>query len=231
MINQIKEDIKETEFAQRFAIINFGCAPISTYNLVNCIAVGGTFILADGKKGSFLTHESPTEYFEQYNKLHEIKRILDEKSAVIISIIIFHCDKPSKDIYTDGLTTEIIVNMIKRFSDNLFNINPIMKTYSCDHTNARFGKAIISPDSYETKLADVKIFYAMDTNVTNPSTEKFMVEVLHNINGDKVYKCPVCNIITGTYVPLHPEDISAFGHKYNCANKNKIPIECDRISK
>lgn len=223
MINQITEDNNETEFAQRQEIINFGSAPISTFNLVNCIAVGGTFSLVDGKKGSFLTHESPTEYFEQYNKLKEIKLILDEKSAVIINIIIFHCDEPAKDVYADGLTTEIIVNMINKFCNNLFNINPIMKTYSCDHTNKRFGKAIISPNSYETKLADLKLFNVMNTNFY--PKDKFIVEVLYNSDGDKIYKCPVCNTVSGTYAPQYPEDISAFGHNYNCANKNKIPIE------
>lgn len=77
-IQIITENSTETEFEQRDAVINYGSASISTYNLVNCIAIGGVFEI-EGQKGSFLTHESPLDYQEQRKKLSEIKSILDEK--------------------------------------------------------------------------------------------------------------------------------------------------------
>ena len=66
-INEINENSIETEFEfkQKYALINYGVAPISTYNLVNCISIGGNFDL-DEKTGSFLTHESPTDYLHLF---------------------------------------------------------------------------------------------------------------------------------------------------------------------
>ena len=55
--------------------------------------------------------------------------------------------------------------------------------------------------------------------------ETFTVEVLQNERGNKVYKCPICNSISGEAVVKTPTDISLFPHAYDCPNKNKIPIE------
>lgn len=53
--NVWRRKIIETEFPQEEAVINLGEPQVSTYNLVNCIAIGGIFELTDG---TFLTHES-----------------------------------------------------------------------------------------------------------------------------------------------------------------------------
>ena len=66
-IIEVNENNNETEFEQHDAVINYGSAPISTFNLVNCLAIGGVFEL-DGHRGTFLTHESPTDYIK-----HQIK--------------------------------------------------------------------------------------------------------------------------------------------------------------
>lgn len=55
--------------------------------------------------------------------------------------------------------------------------------------------------------------------------ETFIVQVLYNTTSEKIYKCPVCNHITGTYAPINPTDTSLFTHDYSCPNKDKIPIE------
>ena len=55
--------------------------------------------------------------------------------------------------------------------------------------------------------------------------ETFDVEVLYNVTGDKIYKCPICNKISGTYAPKHPKDTSLFPHSYDCINIYKIPKE------
>jgi hypothetical protein len=53
----------------------------------------------------------------------------------------------------------------------------------------------------------------------------FIVDVLYNNNNQKIYKCPICGIKTGTAAPMNPNNTSLFTHNYNCPNKNKIPKE------
>ena len=60
---------------------------------------------------------------------------------------------------------------------------------------------------------------------SNTPRETFTVEVLQNERGNKVYKCLICNSISGEAVVKTPTDTSLFAHAYNCPNKNKIPIE------
>ena len=146
-------DENETEFEQRNAIINYGYGPVSTYNLVNCIAIGGVFEL-DGKTGTFLTHESPIVYLEHQRKLNIIKEILDEKHAIITKIVIFRIDKPSITVYKDGLDTSAIIDIMNIFSLNLFHLEPIITNYSYDISTMpmRCGKAIISPTGHNTEL-------------------------------------------------------------------------------
>ena len=52
----------------------------------------------------------------------------------------------------------------------------------------------------------------------------FMVDVLRNANGDKVFKCLYCNNISGTGAPKNPNDTSLFAHKADCPNQDKIPV-------
>jgi len=74
----------------------------------------------------------------------------------------------------------------------------------------------------EERRAEASSF---DSPTSNMPRETFTVEVLQNERGNKVYKCPICNFISGENVVKTPTDISLFSHAYNCPNKNKIPIE------
>ena len=53
----------------------------------------------------------------------------------------------------------------------------------------------------------------------------FIVDVKHDKDGDKIYKCPLCNSLTGTGAVQNPNDTSLFQHAFDCPNKNKIPVE------
>lgn len=53
----------------------------------------------------------------------------------------------------------------------------------------------------------------------------FIPIVLKNTKGNDIYKCPVCNKISGTDAPKKPSDTSLFSHNVYCPFKNKIPQE------
>lgn len=55
--------------------------------------------------------------------------------------------------------------------------------------------------------------------------EPFIVDVLYNNDNQKIYKCPICGLKSGTAAPMNPNNTSLFTHKYDCPNKNKIPKE------
>lgn len=224
-IKEITEDNKETEFEQKHAVINYGIGPISTYNLVNCIAIGGVFELSE-KNGTFLTHESPTDYLEQQSTLRTIEQKLNEKQAIIIKIVIFRINEPAKDVYNYGLTTTDIINLMINFSSKLFNVTPNIINYSCDISTMRCGKAIISPTLQNSYLEKIRVDSDVPSSSVKPST--FIVDVLHNSNREKIYRCPICKIESGTGAPENPTNTSLFTHVINCPNKNKIPIEAQK---
>ena len=231
-IIEVNENNNETEFEQHDAVINYGSAPISTFNLVNCIAIGGVFEL-DGHIGTFLTHESPTDYTEQQTKLNQIKKILDDKNAAIIQIIFFRIDEPASTIYPSGLTTTKIISLMLDYCRRLFGLEPMIHYYSCDTSNPlnmRCGKAIISPTQYNSSVIPFRNSREIAspetaTRETASSKGTFNVEVLYNKDGEKIYKCPVCNNITGTRAPKEPHSTNFFVHNFNCPNKGKIPVE------
>jgi hypothetical protein len=224
-IKEITENYNETEFEQKHAVINYGYGEISTYNLVNCIAIGGVFELSK-THGTFLTHESPTDYLEQQQKLIQIKRILDEKTAIIGNIVIFCIDKPARDVYKNGLTTIQIIDLMYKFCQDLFLLTPVIINYSCDISTMRCGKAIISPTGPNAALTPLRKPPRSETRkLAAEPKETFIVEVLYDKDNDKIYKCPICKVITGTLAPKKPTDTSLFAHIDDCPNKNKIPIE------
>jgi phage FluMu protein Com len=53
----------------------------------------------------------------------------------------------------------------------------------------------------------------------------FIVDVLSNEYGEKIYKCPRCKNLSGTAAPINPADTSLFHHNPHCINKGRIPIE------
>ena len=229
-IKEITVNHMETQFEQKEAIINYGSAPISTFNLVNCIAIGGIFKKSESH-GTFLTHESPTDYNELQNKLTTIKNTIDKNGAIITSIVIFRLNEPSKDTYEHGLTTEVIINLMSSFSKNLFSLEPIMIEYSCNISEFSCGKAIISPTHYSTSLIPIRFTSSVSRqpmsakHYASKPKETFKVNVLYNKDGEKIYECPNCKVKTGTLAPQNPEDTSLFTHNFNCPNKGKIPIE------
>ena len=222
IILEITEDANETEFEQRNAVINYGYGPVSTYNLVNCIAIGGVFELEE-KCGTFLTHEAPLDYLEQQDKLINIKKILNKKKAKIINIVIFRIDKPATDVYENGSTTTKVIDLMSNFSKKLFSLIPIIINYSCDISEMICGKAIISPTEYNSYLTKIRF----DSDVKPSSSETFIVDVLHDADGEKIYSCPLCKRKTGTAAPQNPTNTSLFSHIFDCPNKNKIPIEAN----
>ena len=229
-IIQVNENVNETEFEQHNAVINYGSAQISTFNLVNCLAIGGVFEL-DGHIGTFLTHESPTDFKEQQRKLTEIKQILDNKNARITQIIFFCPNELGSEVYSGELTTTSIISLMLDDCRKLFGLEPNIHYYTCVHTGSALttmcGKAIISPTQYSSVQT---LFRLPRETVESPSTtpasnRTFNVEVLYNAAGKKIYKCPACNTITGYGAPEKPNDTSLFGHKPTCPNKGKIPVE------
>ena len=229
IIDESKE--YEVEFPQESAVINFGISPLSTYNLVNCIAIGGSFKLKNESVGSFLTHESPTDYLTLQKKLRYTLEVLSENSANILFIVLFHSDDPAKDKYSElgGMTTTDIVETMRVFCENTFpNVKLIMKTYTnCSQSEVfitgKFlcGKVIISPTDFSSSLTP----HRCESKQTELPFETFLVNVLYDSDNKKIYKCPHCKNITGTYIPTNPTDVSNFSHTYNCYNKGKIPVE------
>jgi hypothetical protein len=219
----------EVEFPQGGAVINFGKTSLSTYNLVNCIAIGGSFKLKNESCGTFLTHESPTDYIILQKKLRNILNILTEKLADILFIVLFHSDDPCKDKYSDlgGMTTTYIVETMKEFCKNSFpNSKLIIKKYSNSPLYEFFitgnflaGKVTISPNDFSSSLFPLK------SEVKETENKTFVVNVLYNNSYEKIYKCPECENITGTYIPTNPTDVKNFSHTYTCSNIGKIPIE------
>lgn len=53
----------------------------------------------------------------------------------------------------------------------------------------------------------------------------FIVDVLSNEYGEKIYRCPRCENLSGTAAPRNPADTSLFQHNHRCINKGRIPIE------
>ena len=220
-ISIIENNTSETEFAQKGAYINFGIGELSTYNLVNCLAVGGIFDCY-GKQGSFLTHESPTDYTDLFYKLIEIQKILDEKNCTINNIILFRINEPGRDIYDGGLTVEKIIDIVIDWLRTNFKIEPQIELYYCG--GFMCGKAIISPNNISTTLQKIKMIEEKKEQQTVEGT--FRPIVLENKYG-KVYQCPnvKCQCITGTGAVDYPNDLSYWSHNFDCENKNKLGLE------
>jgi hypothetical protein len=83
----------------------------------------------------------------------------------------------------------------------------------------------ILEESRASRLGATRVASSFASPTSNMPRETFTVEVLQNERGNKVYKCLICNSISGEAVVKIPTDISLFPHAYNCPNKNKIPIE------
>lgn len=220
IINESKE--AELEFSQGNAVINFGITPLSTYNLMNCISICGSFTT-----GTFLTHESPTDYIQLQKKIKKIYSILEMEH--ILFVVLYYSDNPAKDTYSHlgRMTTTDIVENMRVFCENTFtNTKVITKTYSNSSQSEFFitgkfftGKATISPTDFSSSLT---LFIE---NPRETHSDTFIVNVLYNRYNQKIYKCPECKNVTGTGAPKNPTDLNFFSHTYNCSNKKKFPKE------
>lgn len=150
-IVEIDENEVETEFEQGGAYINYGCAPISTYDLVNCLVVGGRFEI-DGKVGVFLTHESPLDCLKHCDKITDIHNILKSKNAKILKVVLYHHESPSTETYSNGMTTGKIINLIKNMVKSEFEMDVDVRTYMTYDLEFLLGKVTISPTICESSL-------------------------------------------------------------------------------
>ena len=110
------------------------------------------------------------------------------------------------------------------FCINLFELYPQYHNYLFDDLTITCGKAIISPTQYSTEQILFK-FKDKKHPIHKTSLESFIVDVLYNKFNEKIYKCPICNNITGIYAPKFPHETYFFAHWYKCPNNNKIPRE------
>jgi len=209
----------EVKFKQGESIINYGDATISTYNLVNCIAIGGRFnYKGEGRdlKGIFFTHESPTDKDKQKAKLQRINDIL--KDNLITDIFFFRIDpsQTSKNIYGDGSTTEEIITEMISFTRGMFGLEPNILTYACDIKTFRCGKASISVDSVRTNLEIITMNSSPSSPVVKDDSNIFSTfepNYLKNKDGDTIIQCPICGNKSGTLLQIT--------HTYDCPNKGK----------
>lgn len=216
----------EVRFNQRESIINYGNATITTYNLVNCIAIGGRFTYTEeGRdlKGIFFTHESPTDKHTHKAKLLRIKDIL--KDNLITDIYFFRIEpsQASTNTYADGSTTEGIIAEMISFTRDTFGLAPNIVNYVCDLKTFRCGKASISVEAIATNLeiltvssrsapaaaASADMATADDSNALGTFEPIF----LKNEYGDIIIKCPECGNKSGSSLKII--------HNYGCPNKGK----------
>ena len=109
--------------------------------------------------------------------------------------------------------------------------------YSCDIPTMRCGKATISPDECNASQIPIRMMSSnrkRNQNFDTTDSEKearttpsgsFTPVVEFNQNGQKIFRCPVCNLRSGTAAPLTPQDLSLTPHAFTCINKGKVPVE------
>ncbi len=135
---------------------------------------------------------------------HDILSIFDENSeinCIIVEIGLLHIPELKKIIISERPDIKIIiVNTV-----SMKQLVPLIP-----EINRRYPSVM--------DLLTIELPYDLPE-------ERFIVEVLYNSSNKKIYKCPMCGLISGTLAPEHPEDTSLFVHKYDCPNKGKIPEE------
>lgn len=61
--------------------------------------------------------------------------------------------------------------------------------------------------------------------ISRPMMNDEFVPIVIFTSFGKIYKCPQCNVLSGTLAPQNPLDLTFFFHTYTCSNKNKYPVE------
>jgi hypothetical protein len=161
---------------------------------------------------------------EKYSQ--DILSIFDENlniNCIIVAIGLLHIPELKKYLNKRPDIKIITVNTV---SQN--QINPLIPKIKIEYPSVIDLLTIEQPYEMETQ----KINYVIPSSYIPPPhlpssqspTETFNVEVLYK-NNEKVYKCPICQLISGSAAPKNPYNTSLFTHKFNCPNKNKIPVE------
>jgi hypothetical protein len=199
-------------FPQRESIINYGTATISTYNLVNCIAIGGRFKYGGDSIGIFFTHESPEDIHVHKQTLKIIKDTLGDNLVTNLYIFRIEPSQAARNTYRDGSTTESVIAEMIKFTREMFGVEPTILNYECDLKKYRCGKASISVDDARTALTDF-VPVAPAPEATQTITGTFEPTYLKNKDGDTIVQCPVCSGKSGTTLEIT--------HSYDCSNKGK----------
>lgn len=221
-IKYLTERTGNIEFPQRCAVVNIGDAILTTFNLVNCISIGGIF-----NDGVFLTHESPSDIIEHKRKLREIASWLKQSNRTLTKVVLFRINQTTSDQYNISgklMTTEDVITELINFCQSLWSKKPEIKTYTCDITtfkcgNVSFGKHNVnvsmkrmryheSKESTDTEVRNNEVKY-LTSNKPEKCTAKW------NDKHTRL-KCLFCKGVSGSLLIIT--------HDFNCRYKDTIPI-------
>jgi hypothetical protein len=159
-------------------------------------------------------------------KLLKYREQIDIDNILIKDFMLF-----VKDKLKNTNTKDEILN-IKNIIDELFNkLEENIGKINLD-TNyiKKINESMISPSTHSTGLTPIRetkeLINFPTTNLTsNTPRETYKVEVIRDLSGNKVYKCPYCKSVSGTWAVKYPDKTDYFSHNPNCPNQNKIPVE------
>ena len=246
VVDVTRKDDTTIEVEQRGAAVNFGNARLYTYNLVNCIAVGGSFS-GGGGAGAFLTHEAPTEYMDHKSTLRSVARTIEDSGSRVDKVVLFCAKVPSVSVYAGGMTVPKIVEMMRSFCTETFRTPVSVERYeqSTDQAAASIhdlklasffvGSATVWPGGHQVGKASLRPVGA-DAEPRSSQWPKreprgtFPVSGRDkDSDGDKIYVCPACHSRTGIRAVMRPDDLDAFVHFHGCPNNGKVPVEDETI--
>lgn len=125
----------QISFPQRKAVLNIGTSKLETFGLMNCLAIGGIFTdLHDNPKGSFLTHESPTDIHIQMIYVEYLYNIIREKGYHLKYLILFKIEPEgeSNTIYTflgNTYRYRDLCDQIANYMKQKYHIKPAIVDY------------------------------------------------------------------------------------------------------
>lgn len=197
-----------------------------------------------GENNTFFYSEAPDEYKDRVLKDNNIhSSVIVQYAKTIIPIKLSNVTTCDRDI--SSCDEKYADDILSIFNDNE-NINCIIVAIGLLHIpelkkfiyEKRPDIQIIVVNTVSMKeltlfIKEIEIRYPSVIELLNTespyelqsSNETFIVKVLSNEYGNKIYECPVCGFRTGTAAPKYITDTSLFHHIHWCPNKNKIPIE------
>ena len=88
------------------------------------------------------------------------------------------------------------------------------------------SEKVKTPEKKEYRsLMEIHRLIHLETPQKKDKSPTFIVDVLHDKNGNKIYKCPKCATVTGYAAPKDPKNTNLFNHDLNCPCKGKIHVE------